>query len=96
MDELFRGPRHARVFLFSAVALGVLGAAATIAQMTFLSQVVGAAFVDGAGLDLLTQPLLFLMAAGILRAGLLWAREVVAGRGAVRVKSEIRDRLFAR
>ena len=96
MGELFRNSRYARSFLFSAVALGVLGAAATIAQMTFLSEVVAAAFIEGAGLDGVRGPLLLLLAAGLLRAGLLWMREVVAGRGAVLMKSGIRDRLFAR
>ena len=95
MDELFRRAPHARTFLVCAVVLGVLGAAATVAQMVFLSEVVGAAFVNGAGLDRVTEPLLLFLAAALLRAGLLWAREVVDGRGAVRVKSEIRDRLFA-
>ncbi|HVF01807.1 MAG TPA: ABC transporter transmembrane domain-containing protein [Rubrobacteraceae bacterium] len=31
----------------------------------------------------------------VLRSGLLWLREVVAQRGAVRVKGELRERLFA-
>src|SRR5215218_6114575 len=39
--------------------------------------------------------LLLLLCAFVLRSVLLWGREVAAQRGAVRVKSELRERLFA-
>jgi ATP-binding cassette subfamily C protein CydD len=39
--------------------------------------------------------LILLLGAVLARAALLWAREVVAGRGAVRVKSALRERLYA-
>jgi ATP-binding cassette subfamily C protein CydD len=38
---------------------------------------------------------LLLLGAAVLRAGLLWVRETTAQRGAVRVKNELRERLFA-
>lgn len=81
----------ARVSLSLTVALGLLGAVATIAQMVFLSKVVARVFVGGGEVGVL---LLLLLGASILRSGLLWAREVVAQRGAVRIKSELRERLF--
>ncbi len=77
------------------MALGVLGAAATIAQMALLSKVVDRVFLDGEGLGQVGTLLLFLLGAVILRSGLLWLREISAQRGAIYVKSELREKLFA-
>lgn len=77
------------------MALGVLGAAATIAQMTLLSKVVDRVFLDGESLGQVTTLLLFLLGAIVLRSGLLWLREISAQRGAIYVKSELRKQLFA-
>jgi ATP-binding cassette subfamily C protein CydD len=93
--ELFRQVKHARISLGCAVFLGVLGAIATIAQMALLSKVVDRVFLDGEGLEGVRSLLLLLLGAVVLRSGLLWLREVVAQRGAVRVKGELRERLFA-
>jgi ATP-binding cassette, subfamily C, bacterial CydD len=93
--ELFRQVRSARLWVGTAVALGVLSAAATVAQMILLSRTIDRAFLKGAGLADVRGPLLLLLAAVLARAVLLWAREVVAGYGAVRVKSALRERLYA-
>ena len=76
------------------MALGLLAAVATIAQMTFLSKVVDRVFLKGVDLGDVGVLLLLLLGASVLRSGLLWARELVAQRGAVRIKSELRERLF--
>jgi ATP-binding cassette subfamily C protein CydD len=75
--------------------LGLLAAVATIAQMIFLSKAVDRVFLKGADLGEVNALLLLLLGASVLRSGLLWAREVTAQRGAVRIKSELRERLFA-
>src|SRR5215207_2971364 len=93
--ELFRQVDSARLFVGASVALGVLSAAATVAQMIFLSQIIDRVFLKGAGLAHVRGPLILLLGAVLARAALLWAREVVAGRGAVRVKSALRERLYA-
>src|SRR5215212_11903309 len=93
--ELLRQARPARAFLSLTVVLGLLGAAATIAQMVFLSKVVDRVFLKGADLGEVSALLLLLLGASVLRSGLMWAREVVAQRGAVRIKSELRETLFA-
>ncbi|HET7270363.1 MAG TPA: thiol reductant ABC exporter subunit CydD [Rubrobacter sp.] len=93
--ELLRQVRSARAPLGITVALGVLAAAATIAQLVFLSKVVDRVFLEGMDLGEVRDLLLLLLGASFLRSGLLWTREVAAQRGAVRVKSEIRARLFA-
>ncbi|HEX2741514.1 MAG TPA: ABC transporter transmembrane domain-containing protein, partial [Rubrobacter sp.] len=87
--------RSARVSLGATVALGLLAAAATIAQLVLLSKVVDRVFLGGQDLGEVRDLLLLLLGASFLRSGLLWAREVAAQRGAVRVKSELRERLFA-
>jgi ATP-binding cassette subfamily C protein CydD len=92
--ELLRRVPSARVSLGATVALGILAAVATIAQMVALAKVVDRVFLEGAGLGEVGTPLSVLLVASVLRSGLLWAREVTAQRGAVRVKSELRERLF--
>ncbi len=92
---LLRQVRAARLWVGAAVALGVLSAAATVAQMIFLSRIIDRVFLKGAGLADVRGSLLLLLAAVLARAALLWTREVVAGHGAVRVKSALRERLYA-
>ncbi|MDP8971879.1 MAG: thiol reductant ABC exporter subunit CydD [Actinomycetota bacterium] len=93
--ELLRQVKPARIFLVCTIALGMLGAVATIAQMVSLSLVVDRVFLAGESLEEVRPLLLLLLGAVVLRSGLLWLREVVAQRGAVRVKNELRERLFA-
>ena len=90
-----RQVKPARIFLICTIALGMLGAVATIAQMFFLSLVVDRVFLAGESLEEVRALLLLLLGAVVLRSGLLWLREVVAQRGAVRVKNQLRERLFA-
>ena len=92
--ELLRQVGSARVFLGATVGVGVLVAVATIFQMVFLAKVVNRVFVEGADLGDVGTLLFLLLIASVLRSGLLWVREVTAQRGAVRVKSELRERLF--
>ncbi len=93
--ELFRQVRSARVSLGATVVLGILAAVATIVQMVLLAEVVDRVFLRGANLEEVGALLLSLLGFVVLRAGLLWLREVTAQRGAIRVKSELRERLFA-
>jgi ATP-binding cassette subfamily C protein CydD len=94
-SELFRQVGPARLLLAATVVLGLLVAVATVAQMVFLSRVVAGAFIDGEDLAGVSTEILALLAAVVARAGLLAGRETTAQRGAVRVKSELRERLFA-
>ena len=96
MDRrLFRQVRFARVSLGATVTLGILVAVATIAQMVFLARVIDRVFLRGADFEDVSALLLYLLGAVIIRAALLWLREISAQRGAVRVKSELREKLFA-
>lgn len=93
--ELFREVGSARVFVGVTVALGLLAALTTVIQMVLLARIVDQVFLKDAGFAEVRGLLLLLLAAAAGRAALIWAREVVAQRGAVRVKSELRSRLFA-
>jgi ATP-binding cassette subfamily C protein CydD len=93
--ELLKQVRSAQVALGFAVALGLLVAAATILQLVALSKVVASVFLDGVDLVEVRGLLVLLLCASVLRSVLLWGREVAAQRGAVQVKSELRERLFA-
>ena len=77
------------------MALGLLVAVTTVVQMVLLAKIVDQVFLKDAGLSGVRNLLLFLLAVAVVRAVLIWVREVVAQRGAVRVKSELRSRLFA-
>ncbi len=93
--ELFRQIKHARSTLALTVIFGALGAAVTIAQMAFLSKIVDRVFLAHASLAQVVPLLLLLLGAIVVRAGLVWIREVTAQQGAIRIKSELRERLFA-
>lgn len=93
--ELLRQVRSARVSLAATVVLGILAAVATIAQMVYLSEVVDRVFLRGADLEEVSTLLLSLLCFVVVRTGLLWLREVTAQQGAIRVKSELREKLFA-
>ena len=93
--ELLRQVKPVRVSVLYAVALGVLIAVTTVAQMVFLSTVVYRVFLGREGLEGVWPLLFLLLGAIVLHSGLLWLREVVTQRGAIRVKSTLRERLFA-
>jgi ATP-binding cassette subfamily C protein CydD len=92
---LWRHLRYAQKALVLTIVLGVLGAIVMIVQMVFLSKVVDRVFLAHANLAQVELLLFFLLIAIIVRAGLVWVREVTAQRAAVRVKSELREHLFA-
>ncbi|MGB3633859.1 MAG: thiol reductant ABC exporter subunit CydD [Rubrobacteraceae bacterium] len=93
--EFFQKVGSARLFVWATVILGLVAAVTTVAQMVLLAKIVDQVFLKDTGPAGVRNLLLFLLVAAIVRAALMWMREVVAQRGAVRVKSELRERLFA-
>src|SRR5256714_10398209 len=93
--ELFRQVKNARSALTLTITFGVLGAVAMIAQMAFLSRIVDRVFLAHESLAQVSHFLLLLLSVIVVRAGFVWAREVTAQHGAIRIKSELRERLFA-
>src|SRR5215207_1470785 len=97
MDRgLLRQIPPARAYLVASVVVGLLVIVVTVAQMAFLSEIVERVFLNGGDREgTVTLLLLLLLGAAALRAGLLWVRETTAQQGAIRVKNELRERLFA-
>src|SRR5215470_1410952 len=93
--ELLRHIKYARRALVLTVIFGVLGAIVTVAQMVFLSKIVDRVFLAHQNLAQVELLLIFLLGTIGARAGLVWVREVTAQQGAMRVKAELRERLFA-
>lgn len=93
--KLLASIKPSRGILALTIVLGLLGALATIGQMILLSEVVNAVFLSHRVLAQVLLPIVLLMGAILARAGLLWAREVTAQRGAIRVKAALRERVFA-
>lgn len=92
---LFSQIKHIRLTLALSVLLGMLSALSVIAQMRFLSEVVNRVFFLHNNLVQVESLLVFLLVAIIVRAIFLWGREIVTRRGAIRAKTEVRERLFA-
>jgi ATP-binding cassette subfamily C protein CydD len=88
--------KPSRGILAFTIVLGTLGAFATIAQIALLSEIVNAVFLSRKDLAQVLLPLALLMGALVLRASLLWGREVTAQRAAIRLKALLRERVFAR
>jgi ATP-binding cassette, subfamily C, bacterial CydD len=84
-----------RGILALTVSMSTLGALTTIAQMILLSEIVNAVFLSHRGLAQVLLPLVLLLGTLILRASLLWGREVTAQRAAIRFKASLRERVFA-
>src|SRR4051794_32457668 len=93
--ELIKEVRSVRVSLGLTVAIGLLTTAATIVLLGALGKVVDRVFLEYADLIEVRGLLLLLLCAFVLRSALLWVKEVAGQRGAVRVKSELRERLSA-
>ncbi len=92
---LLRQFKQAQPTLLLAILLGALGAVATIMQMALLSRIVSRVFLIHADLAQVELLLFLLFGTIVVRAGSLWGREIAAQRGAIRVKSHLRERLFA-
>ncbi len=87
--------KQVRGALTLTILFGLLSTIVTIAQMVFLSKIVNQVFLGHKGLIRVEALLFFLSGAIVARAALLWGREVTAQQGAIRVKAELRERLFA-
>jgi len=92
-NRILERDSRVRWLLYAAVGSGFFAAAALIAQIWLLSSVVGGVFLEGKDLSdefpLLTCILVFIL----LRAGLLWAGDVISQYSASLVKGSLRSKL---
>src|SRR5258706_14990336 len=91
---LFQHVKHARSILTLTIIFCTLMAVVMIAQMVFLSRIVNKVFLFHQSLGEVSSRLVLLLRAIVVRAGLVWIREVTAQEGAIRVKSKLRKCLF--
>ena len=93
--RLLRYARASRGFLAVVVVVGLVTAAAVIAQAWLVAKVVDGAFVGHQSLSALRPPMVALAAVVAARAVLAWATESTAARASARTKSELRGLLLA-
>ncbi|MBI3164369.1 MAG: thiol reductant ABC exporter subunit CydD, partial [Chloroflexi bacterium] len=87
--------RDTRLSLTLTVLSGLLAGFLTIWQSWLLSSVINGVFLQKQTLAQVTFPLIFILLAISGRALLTWVNEVAANAVAVRIKTDLRERLFA-
>ena len=92
--RLFRYSRNSRGLLFFSVLLAVLIALSTIFQAFLLAKIIVALFQDRAEPGQLTDLILFLSAAIVIRSVLLFLTEVFSSRMSSRIIGELRENIF--
>ncbi len=92
--RILRLDTRARRWITLAVALMTLAAVALIAQALLLSQTISGVFRSGESLGAVMPLLVLLLLLIGVRAALQWGGEVIAQRGASRIKREMRLRLL--
>jgi ATP-binding cassette subfamily C protein CydD len=93
MQRLLSQDRLAGALLISSVGAGFIAAAMLIAQAWLLSLVVDRVFLKHKGLSDILSYLGMLLIILIIRAGMIWLRDVLAQQSASRTKSDLRRRL---
>src|SRR5215472_809857 len=92
--KLWQYIKPARKFLALTTFCGILASVATIAQMVFFSKIVSSIFLFHESLAQVRPLLLLLLGTIVVRASLVWGREVLAQQAATSVKSQLRQRVF--
>ncbi|QJY48997.1 thiol reductant ABC exporter subunit CydD [Pseudonocardia broussonetiae] len=93
--RLLRHASAARRYVVLAAALAVATAGLVLVAAELLARAVDAAFLGGAGLDVLVPLLVGLLVTVTARAVLAWAGEVAAHRASTDVVRQLRSRLVA-
>lgn len=93
-NHLVRHLATIRGALLATITLGLLTTAAVVLQMALLSAIVRDVFLKRTSLTSTWYLLLWLLGVSLLRALLTGARETVAARAAVRVKSTLRAETY--
>ncbi|MCL4271835.1 MAG: thiol reductant ABC exporter subunit CydD, partial [Anaerolineales bacterium] len=87
--------RDTRISLTLTILSGFLAGLLTIWQAWNISSVIDGVFLQKLSLQQVTTPLIFILIAISGRAFLTWVNEVAANAVAVRIKTDLRERLFA-
>ncbi|BCL78490.1 thiol reductant ABC exporter subunit CydD [Ktedonobacteria bacterium brp13] len=93
--EIFQSIKQAKLLLIAAVVLGLIWTLVVIVQMSYLANVIGRVFTQHQNTAQVSTPLMLLLVTILGRALLTWIKELCAQESAIRVKTELRERLFA-
>ncbi|MGC1374596.1 MAG: thiol reductant ABC exporter subunit CydD [Anaerolineales bacterium] len=93
--RLLQLARDSRLALTLTILAGLLGGLLTIGQAALLSQVISRVFLDSQTLPTVLDALLLMLAVIALRGLVAWGGAAAATAVAVRVKTDLRQRLFA-
>src|SRR5437879_5160783 len=93
--EIFQSIKQAKLLLMAAVVLGLIWTIVVIAQMSYLANIIGRVFTQHQNTAQVSIPLMLLLVTILGRALLTWIKELCAQESASRVKTELRERLFA-
>ena len=91
---LLRLTGHIRGLLIASSAISFVTTAAIVAQMFWLSRIVHGVFMETAALADMRTPLFYLLGAIAARAVLIGISQSVHQRGAIRIKFDLRQRLY--
>jgi ATP-binding cassette subfamily C protein CydD len=94
MRWLYEQSRSARGAIVRTAAVGWLAGLAVIGQAFFLSRIIQGAFIEGRHLQGMTGAFAALAASFILRAILIWLREVSAFAAGEKVRTAVRLRML--
>lgn len=86
---------HSRLALFITITAGLTGGLLTLWQASLVSQVINAVFLEAQALDMLWGILLATLLVIALRGIFTWVGSMAATMVAVRIKTDLRQRLFA-
>ena len=87
--------RNTRISLTLTILSGFLAGLLTIWQAWNISSVIDGVFLKKLSLEQVTTPLILILIAISGRAFLTWVNEVAANAVAVKIKTDLRERLFA-
>ncbi|MEY2819983.1 MAG: hypothetical protein RL275_3446, partial [Chloroflexota bacterium] len=87
--------RDTRASLTLTILSGFLAGLLTIWQAWNISSVIDGVFLNKLSLEQVTTPLILILIAISGRAFLTWVNEVAANAVAVKIKTDLRERLFA-
>ena len=93
--RLCRYLRGVQFALALAISLGLLAAVLLVGQAYLLSQMISRVFLDGQDLHAVRDLLLALAGVAAGRAAALWGSEIAAAHIAGRIKTDLRESLFA-
>lgn len=85
-----------RGLLLASSLISFLTVVVIIGHMYWLSRIIHAVFLESASLADVRAPLLLLFGAIVVRAGLIGVSQSVHQRGAIRIKTDLQQRLYGR